>query len=398
MYTLNNVNGLSHSEVWDKIKMSGICDQGIYRRNIAGEMEKIKKAAQGEKKAPGVVCGLNNADTTGTLLALVKKYPEKVLDGIAALAYAMETENAILYLPEQEKELAELLEPQAKERGIVIKNGIINVRETEDDLKIHMSGAADIADLMENCYQQGFYFSVDGKDVEKCAPQTKLAELIKFEGVKAVWTGYQYWTSEEAAELTVADALEGTAELLTENDCVVDRTVKILTAYRKNSCGRCVFCREGLIQLLYEQKEITENRGKGEFLGLTDEIGSAMCEETLCSLGQQAAKSAMTAFEKLQEEYTDHIKNHKCPANICGAFSHIYIDPMLCSGCGDCADKCPQDCITGKSGYIHMIDEFDCMKCGQCIKACEENAVVMTSDKLPKLPDRLTKVGRFRKR
>ena len=56
------------------------------------------------------------------------------------------------------------------------------------------------------------------------------------------------------------------------------------------------------------------------------------------------------------------------------------------------------DCIDGKSNYIHMIDDFECTKCGKCIAVCEEKAIIQTSGKLPKLPNRLTKVGRFKKR
>ena len=45
-----------------------------------------------------------------------------------------------------------------------------------------------------------------------------------------------------------------------------------------------------------------------------------------------------------------------------------------------------------------MIDDFDCTKCGKCIPVCEEEAIIKTTGKLPKLPTKLTKVGKFRKR
>lgn len=59
---------------------------------------------------------------------------------------------------------------------------------------------------------------------------------------------------------------------------------------------------------------------------------------------------------------------------------------------------CVWTVIEGKSKYIHMIDDFDCTKCGKCIAVCEEKAIIQISGKLPKLPNRLTKVGRFKKR
>ena len=81
---------------------------------------------------------------------------------------------------------------------------------------------------------------------------------------------------------------------------------------------------------------------------------------------------------------------------MCSAFTSIYIDPSLCQGCEDCVDVCPEDCIEGKAGYIHMIDDFDCTKCGKCIDACDYDAIVRSSGRVPKLPSRLTKCGKFR--
>ena len=146
------------------------------------------------------------------------------------------------------------------------------------------------------------------------------------------------------------------------------------------------------------QKEITEGRGKAEFIDLTKEIGEAMCYSTPCSMGQVSAKAALSATELFAKEYEEHIKKKNCPAGACSSFVNIYIDPSLCNGCGECMDVCPKDCIEGKAKYIHMIDDFDCTKCGKCMEVCDEDAIVQTTGKLPKLPNRLTKVGKFKKR
>ena len=106
----------------------------------------------------------------------------------------------------------------------------------------------------------------------------------------------------------------------------------------------------------------------------------------------------MGSLKYFAGEYEDHIKKKKCANNVCSAFMSIYIDPELCEGCEECADVCPADAIEGKSGYIHMIDEFECTKCGKCISACENDAIIQTNGRLPKLPTRLTKCGKFKKR
>ena len=128
------------------------------------------------------------------------------------------------------------------------------------------------------------------------------------------------------------------------------------------------------------------------------EIGEAMTFSTPCTMGQTASDFAMGSLNYFANEYEDHIKKKKCANNVCSAFMSIYIDPDLCEGCEECADVCPADAIEGKSGYIHMIDEFECTKCGKCISACENDAIIQTNGRLPKLPTRLTKCGKFKKR
>ena len=41
---------------------------------------------------------------------------------------------------------------------------------------------------------------------------------------------------------------------------------------------------------------------------------------------------------------------------------------------------------------------FECDRCGKCVEACEEECIHITTGKVPKLPDRLTKVGKFKKK
>ena len=390
MSALDTAKGLGREAVLAKIKESGLCEYGLNRGPLAARIE----AAQGG----AVYAGLNNADTDRVLLAVLKEDPDRVFAGICTAAFLTGGEKAYLYLPETETELADSLKETAAKYEVEIVNDIIDVRQAEDDLMMHIVTAAELADLLDGNEKPGVYVSVDGTTVKKVAEDTKIADLVSLEGAKAVRVGYRYYTPQEAGDLTAAAATSGVIAVLTETDCMVQKTVEQLTKYRQTSCGKCVFCREGLIQLEYMQKETAAARGKMDHLSLTREIGEAMITNTLCTVGQEAAKVALDACEKYADEYESHIKKNKCPAGVCSSFVRIYIDPQACQGCGECMDVCPQDCIEGKAKYIHMIDEFECTKCGKCIEACDNDAILQTAGKLPKLPDRLTKVGKFRKR
>lgn len=389
MSALSIAEGLGRDAVLEKIRTAGLKNYGLYEEKLADEMEKADINA--------VDAALNNADTDRVLLNLLKDEPDRVLDGIEIARLVSGAKEANLFLPEEENELADALKEKAEQRDINLVSGIVDVRRTEEDLKLHLEAAVALADLMEDHFENDLYISIDGGELKKVKRDTKVSGLVSLEKAKAVWMGYRCYTPDEAANLPAETATTGLIRVLTDKDCIVDAVDRQLVKYRKASCGKCVFCREGLLQLEYEQKEITEARGKEDYLDLAKEIGEAMEISTLCSVGKESAKSALDAIEKFGGEYEQHIKKNVCPAGVCAAFVHIYIDPQKCNGCGECMDVCPEDCIEGKPRFIHMIDEFDCSKCGKCIKACDEDAIVMTAGKLPKLPNRLTKVGRFRR-
>ena len=371
MSALENAKNGSSQDVLNKIREANLSEYGIYAQPLFDRLMAAKEESAEEQKELGVVAALNNADTEHVLLTVLKEQPEKVMEGISIAAYALGTEKKSLQIPEEETDLFESLKETAEKYGVELVSGIVNVRAAKGSAVLHIVTVKNLADLFDGAY----------------------------EDVKALYFGYEYHTP-EAAETTVGEAgiTNGVVRVLTSKDCIVQGAQKELLASRKTSCGKCVFCREGLIQLEHMQKEITEGRGKAEFIDLTKEIGEAMCYSTPCSMGQVSAKAALSATELFTKEYEEHIKKKNCPAGACTSFVNIYIDPSLCNGCGECMDICPKDCIEGKAKYIHMIDDFDCTKCGKCMEVCDEDAIVQTTGKLPKLPNRLTKVGKFKKR
>lgn len=392
---------MSKDEVLDKIAALNLPDYGLSGNTLTERIGLAKTECIEDGKESGVVAALNNADVDGALLEVLKEEPEKIMEGIAVAAYATDTERKMLFIPAYAADLAERedIKNTAEKYQIEIIVDLLDVRKYKGCTVMHIVTAKNLADAIEGTYTPGVYVSVNGGKTEKQPCETKLAELVNSEGVKAVQAGYRYLRP-EALDLTVGEAeiKNGILRTLTASDCIVAETEKRLTACRKQSCGKCVFCREGLLQLQYMQKEITEGRGKMDFFDLTKEIGETMAFSTCCSMGEVSGQSALTAMELFPTEYEAHIKKKKCPAEICFSSEVIYIDPKTCTGCGECMDVCPKDCIEGKTNYIHMIDDMECDKCGKCMEVCEAGAIVKTSGKLPKLPNRLTKVGRFKKR
>ena len=393
MSALLETTTMNKTEILEKIAALDIREAGLCGGKLA---DRLKECAETGADT-GVAAALNNADTDYVLLEVLKSDPEKVLEGICIAAQTLGTDDKTLYVPESEAELANSLAGLATKYGIEVKAEFLNVRANEQKLLMHIVTAADLADGFRGNYAPGVYVSVNGSPVTRVAYGTRIAELADVSNAKALILGYQV-CKPEAAGLAVEEAgiANGVVKVLTAHDCVVNETEKRVMASRKQSCGKCVFCREGLIQLQYMQKEITEGRGKAEYVDMTKEIGEAMCFSTPCTMGQTSAKIALSAMEDFTDEYEAHIKKKRCPSAVCTKLVNIYINPKRCVGCGACVNACPNCCIEGQPGYIHMIDDYDCTKCGACVEACPNSAIILTTGRVPKVPFRMTKVGRFR--
>lgn len=396
MKALDNAKKCSPEEVFARIASSGLKEYGVYREPVADRWSRI--LTEEEEKGNTLVVGLNNSDTTGILLDLLKKYPKEIMEGIKIAAYALRVEKLILQLPEYGGRLNEELSGPAKENGIEIVTGFINTRAYKGCYINHIVTMKNLYDIFAGQYEEGTYISVNGGELKKYPDYIKLNELIEDDNLKGLIIGGSIYPptvlDNRLKDLNIPD---GVIKTLTDKDCIVHEVEERLSVYRSQSCGKCVFCREGLNQLHGMLHDTTEGKGKEDYINIINEIGSAMINNTLCSLGKESAKVALSSLEYFSQEYEDHIKKKKCDANICISFQKIYIDPVLCKGCEECLDVCPQNCIDGKQGYIHMIDEFECTRCGQCIEVCEYGAIIQTTGRVPKLPDRLIKCSKFKK-
>ena len=402
MSALEHAKTMGVEAAMEKIASLKIKEYGVYAEDLVGKWKRILADAPKPLK---LAAALNNSDTKRALLSLLRSNAEKVLEGMQATAYILGAEEMVLYVPEAEAALKEQLSELAASYGIQVENKFVNAREWMGHALHHIAAMADVADALNDAYEAGVYVAVceDGKpgELKKAAFGTKISDLADLADAKAVEIGSMLYPAATAKELALDAELnvgDGVITVSTDKECLMQEAEKRLLTSRKNGCGKCTFCREGLNQLYGHITDITSGKGKKEGLDMMKEIGEAMRFSCGCSVGTVGADFVLGSMEHFMSEFDAHIKKRNCPAGVCTCFMTIYIDPNLCEGCEECADVCPEDCIEGKSGYIHMIDEFDCTKCGKCIEACENEAIIQTTGRVPKLPTRLVKCGKFKKR
>jgi len=397
MSAFDRIKEMTPGEILEQLTAAEIETYGIDREGLVENWKTASRIGREENHPMKIIAGLNNSDIAGILLEVLKNNVEKVMEGMQIAAYVMDADEMILYLPEDKEGLNEII-GRAESAGIKIKTGIINCRDYRGCIINHIVTMMDVADCLAGVYQGGIYVSVNNNALQRVLSDTKVKDLIGDKTVKALEMGHCFFGA-EGVNLSVGEAQiwNGVLRVYTESDCLVKETQNILLAYRKQSCGRCVFCREGLLQLHSMVKEMEGGKGKQEYLEIMIEIAQAMSFSTLCSLGQKSVQTILSGLKYFRDEYEEHMKKKICAAGRCFSSVIFYIDPKTCEGCGTCMDVCPVDCIEGKAGYIHRIDTMDCIACGTCYKACKAGSIHKTADKLPKLPNRFIKCGKFKR-
>ncbi len=159
------------------------------------------------------------------------------------------------------------------------------------------------------------------------------------------------------------------------NTCMVEVARFFMSFTQRESCGKCVPCREGTKRMLEILERIVAGEGEMEDLDRLEELATMIQSMALCGLGKSAPLPVLSTLKTFREEYEEHIRDHKCRAKVCQAMRRFVINPDYCKGCGKCAKNCPVGAITGVRKECYHIDPNLCIKCSACKDNCAFDAV-----------------------
>ncbi len=172
--------------------------------------------------------------------------------------------------------------------------------------------------------------------------------------------------------------------VMDDKTCVVNTVRYFMEYVDKQSCGKCIPCREGTRRMAEILGSITRKPEEEEghttlerFKGVMqlENLAEVMKDTSLCGLGQNAPNPVMSTLKYFRNEYEEHIFNRKCPSNSCTELRSWYIDVDMCTGCSICAKRCPSEAIIGTTRHPYFIVQEKCIGCGICYEVCKFSAV-----------------------
>ena len=202
-----------------------------------------------------------------------------------------------------------------------------------------------------------------------CIPESHLDTEIDYESLKQV------------------GAMMGSGGLVVmdERTCMVDVATFFMDFIQRESCGKCIPCREGTKQLLEILHRITSVSKQGQQTAEELEryqsiinmksLANVIKDTSLCGLGKSAPNPVLSTLRWFKEEYEAHIFQRKCPAKVCKGLLTFTIIPDACTGCTLCTRACPADAILGTLKHPHHIIHDKCIGCGSCVDVCKFNAI-----------------------
>ncbi len=94
--------------------------------------------------------------------------------------------------------------------------------------------------------------------------------------------------------------------------CPVDLQLSFLKLCHAQTCGKCVPCRVGLLQLQHMLEDVLDGKATQKTLSLIKSKAQDIMDSADCAIGYEAAHMVILGLESCKEDYLHHIEHGKC--------------------------------------------------------------------------------------
>jgi NADH:ubiquinone oxidoreductase subunit F (NADH-binding)/(2Fe-2S) ferredoxin len=265
-------------------------------------------------------------------------------------AFVCGEETALIHSLEGRRGMPRPRPPYPTARGLFEKPTVLHNVETLANVPaIVARGPAWFASVGTAASKGTKVFSLSGKVVRTGLVEvplgTPLGRIVLDIGggvpggktLKAVQVGGPSGGCLPASQLAVAADYESLRDLgavmgsgglvvVDEDTCMVDLARFFMDFIQRESCGKCIPCREGTRRMLEILQRITRSRGTEKGLDALERFHGVMYlnrlaevikDASLCGLGQAAANPVLSTLRWFRDEYEAHVYERRCPAGVC---------------------------------------------------------------------------------
>ena len=126
-------------------------------------------------------------------------------------------------------------------------------------------------------------------------------------------------TKVDYESLKALGSIMGSGGLIVMDDqsCMPDVAKFFMEFCMDESCGKCVPCRVGTVQMYRILQRITDGSATLQDLENLEDLCTMVRETSLCGLGQSAPNPVLSTLKYFRNEYEDHIERRTCEAGVC---------------------------------------------------------------------------------
>ncbi len=105
--------------------------------------------------------------------------------------------------------------------------------------------------------------------------------------------------------------------VMNESSCMPDVAKFFMGFCMEESCGKCVPCRVGTVEMYELLTRITDGSAMLNDLETLEQLCRLVQETSLCGLGMTAPNPVLNTLHYYRDEYLAHIQENNCPAGVC---------------------------------------------------------------------------------